>query len=85
MAEYLSSMKKDFLVYADIDGFDNLSVVTGHDDRPDMIVLNNSKDEVCVVELTIGFETNVTKNCRRKKARYKDLCSSLKLKIFMDF
>ena len=43
-----------------------------------MIVLNNTKDEICVVELTVGFETNIAKNCKRKAIRYKDLCSSLK-------
>lgn len=43
-----------------------------------MIVLNNTKDKICVVELTVGFETNITKNCKRKAIRYKDLCSSLK-------
>ena len=43
-----------------------------------MIVLNNSKDKICVVELTVGFETNIAKNCKRKAIRYKDLFSSLK-------
>ena len=43
-----------------------------------MIVLNNSKDKICVVELTVGFETNIAKNCKRKAIRYKDLCCSLK-------
>ena len=38
---------------------------------------NNTKDKICVVELTVGFETNVAKIVR-KAIRYKDLCSSLK-------
>ena len=66
LAEYLSSIKKNCLIYADIEGFDNPSVMTGPDDRPDMIVLNNTKDKICVAELTVGFETNIAKNCKRK-------------------
>ena len=53
-------------IYADIEGFDNPSVITGTDDRPDMVVLNNTKDKICVAELTVGFETNIAKNCKRK-------------------
>ena len=78
LAEYLSSIKKNYLIYADIEGFDNPSVITGPDDRPNMIVINNTKDKICVVELTVGFQTNIAKNCKRKEIRYKDLCSSLK-------
>ena len=33
---------------------------------------------MCIVELTVGFETNIAKNCKRTEIRYKDLCSSLK-------
>ncbi|CAB4015646.1 Hypothetical predicted protein [Paramuricea clavata] len=63
---------------ADIDGFANPSVITDLDDRPYMLVLNNTKDTICVIELTVGFETNITKNCKRKAARYKDICGSLR-------
>ena len=48
------------------------------DNRPDMIIFNNTKDKICVVELIVGFETNIAKNCKRKAIRYEDLCSSLK-------
>ena len=75
-------MVKNSLIYADIEGFDNPSVITGPDDRPDMIVLNNTKDKICVVELTVCFETDIAKNCKRKEIRYKDLCSSLKQRFF---
>ena len=61
-----------------MESFDNLSVITGPDDWPDMIALNNTKDKTCVVELTVGFETNMAKNCKTLTIRYKDLCSSLK-------
>ena len=48
-------MVKNSLIYADIEGFDNPSVITGLDDRPDMIVLDNTKDKMCVVELTLAL------------------------------
>ena len=40
LAHYLSSVKKDYSIFADIEGFDNPSVITGMEDRPDIIVLN---------------------------------------------
>ena len=76
--EKLSSIKKNYLIYADIEGFDNPLVITGPNDRLDMVVLNNTKDKICVVGLTVGVETNIAKNCKRNEIRYKDLCSSLK-------
>ena len=78
LTEYLSSIKKNYLIYADIEGFDNPLVITGPNDRLDMVVLNNTKDKICVVGLTVGVETNIAKNCKRNEIRYKDLCSSLK-------
>ncbi len=50
---YLSSIKKNMLFYVDINGFENPSVITGPDDRPDMLVINNSKDTISVIELTV--------------------------------
>ena len=69
------------MFYADIEGFYKSSVITGPDDRPNMLVINNSNDTISVIELTVGFETNLTKNCKRKAARYKDLCTSLKYRF----
>ena len=80
LAQYLSSVKKDYSIFADIEGFDNPSVITGMEDRPDIIVLNEAKDHAYVIELTIGFESNITKNCRRKSNRYNELCRSLYVK-----
>ena len=42
------------LFYADINGFENPSVITGPDDRPDMLLINNSKDTISVIQLTVG-------------------------------
>ena len=34
LAQYLTSAKKDFSIFADIDEFDNPSVITGMEDKP---------------------------------------------------
>ena len=45
--------------------------------RPDLlIILDRSK--MFVVELTIGFQSNIAKNEVRKRKKYKDLTQSLK-------
>ena len=38
LAQYLTSVKKDFSIFADIEGFDNPSVITEMEDRPDMTI-----------------------------------------------
>ena len=78
LAEYLSSDKKDLSVYADVDGFENPSIIAGVEVRPDMIIVNTTIRGIDVIELTIGFETNITKNCTRKTAHYRELCHVLK-------
>ena len=79
LSQYMTSVKKDFSIF--VEGFDNPSVTTGIEDRPDMIVSNQTKDHVYVNELTIGFESNITKNCRRKAIRYNELCRLLRLRF----
>jgi hypothetical protein len=77
LVEYLSSVKKDLRFYADVEGFENPSVVTGLEDRLDMIIENYTNRAIYVIELTVGFETNITKNCIRKTTRYRELCNAL--------
>ena len=43
-----------------------------------MIIVNTTIQAIYVIELTIGFETNITKNCIRKAAHYRELCHALK-------
>ena len=78
LATYISSVKNDLHVYADIPGFDNPSLITGCNDRPDLVILDNNNQNIDVIELTIGFETNLPKNCSRKRERYRDLCNNLR-------
>ena len=59
---YITGVRNDSNDYADIPGIDNPSVITGCNDRPDLVISDNNQN-IYVVELTIGFETNMAKNC----------------------
>ena len=63
-------------VYADIPGFTSPSVVTGEEQRPDIVI--NMNNSLWIIELTVGFETNVRKNYERKLKNYEQLISDLK-------
>ena len=62
-------------LYADIAGYKTPSLITGEEERPDILVLNNKN--IYAIELTAGFETNVSKNSERKIARYRELTDRL--------
>ena len=63
-------------LYADIDGFNNPSVITGDAHRPDLVLLTSSGC-LYVLELTVGFESNLKNNIERKKEKYKNTVKSL--------
>ena len=50
----------------------NPSVITGAEYRPDMIVVQN-ESTIFVLELTVGFETNIDRNMKRKAKNYEDM------------
>ena len=63
-------------LYVDISGFKSPSIITGNINRPDLLII--APDEsLYVVELTVGFETNLRNNVQRKHAKYKDLIEDL--------
>lgn len=67
-------------VYADIPGYSSPSIITGEAQRPDIVIrLHNS---LWIVELTVGFETNIKKNYERKQQNYKDLILELENRYF---
>ena len=43
--------------------------------RPDMVVINGQL--LYILELTVGFETNIFKNAERKEQNYADLIKNL--------
>ena len=68
---------QELKVYCDITDseFQTPSVITGDAERPDIVVM---KDNHCyLMELTVGFETNITKNSERKRNKYANLTKRL--------
>ena len=60
-------------LFADLPGFRSPSVITGDSFRPDLLLacLNNSM--LYVVELTVGYESNLQSNIKQKKNKYQEL------------
>ena len=59
-------------IYADLPPFPNPSVITGDDYRPDLLIL--TKDNcLYILELTVGYETNLRNNINRKRLKYEKL------------
>ena len=64
-------------LYADIPGFPSPSIIRGDNVRPDLLL--KTKDNcLYILELTIGFETNITNNAERKHLNYLRLVSDLR-------
>ena len=63
-------------LYADVNGFLNPSIITGENDRPDLLFLIQSKC-LYVLELTVGFESNHNNNPVRKKEIYLNLINEM--------
>ena len=63
-------------LYADLSGFQSPSIITGDSYRPDILLVTPDKT-LYVVELTVGFETNLHNNVERKKTKYKNLMKEL--------
>ena len=62
--------------YVDLPQYLSPSLVTGDDLRPDMLISNPS-NTLCVLELSVGFETNPGNNASRKFTEYRYLLSDL--------
>ena len=80
MAKTLSFVS-NYCIYADLIGFDSPSIVTDNENRLDCILrLTGEHDsrELYIIELTVGFETNLQKNALRKEAKYSMLLSQLR-------
>ena len=56
----------------DLPGYKSPSIITGDTYRPDFLLLT-STGTLYIVELTVGFESNLQKNVERKKSKYKEL------------
>ena len=74
IARTLSSFK-DASLYVDLDGRESQCVITGIELRPDLLLVKDKT--LYIMELTVGFETNIEKNAARKEAKYEELSHSL--------
>ena len=59
-------------IFADIPGYISPFVVTGDDLRPDLLI-SVSEEWLYILELTVGFESNLRTNPERKAQKYRDL------------
>ena len=63
-------------LYADLPGFLSPCIITGDQLRPDML-LSIGKTTLYMIELTVGFETNLNSNAERKHEKYHRLTRDL--------
>ena len=78
---FLSKMfakAKDIQLFADLDDFDSPCMITGHSLRPDMLIIFNQT--LYIIELTVGFESNVNSNSLRKMRKYSELVDTFSRK-----
>ena len=75
IANTLSGPQCCFL-YADIPAFLSPSLITGDSLRPDLILICKNND-LYILELTTGFETNIKVNSDRKALKYNPLHQEL--------
>ena len=66
----------DVQLYVDNDNFRSPSIITGGDQRPDLLQIDK-RNNMYVLELTVGFEPNIEKNGKRKNNKYKELLKSM--------
>ena len=57
-------------IHCGIERYMNTAVITREENRPDMIV-TQSESTIFVLDLTVGFETNLDLTTKRKANKYK--------------
>ena len=75
IANALESVDETTL-FADLRGFRSPSILTGETYRPDLL-FSCPNGTLYVVELTVGYESNLHNNAKRKEAKYRELVSQL--------
>ena len=67
----------DWSIYADLPLFPSPCLSTRDSFRPDLILYNKHNNKIHILELTVGFESNLKINSYRKSSRYRPLVTSL--------
>ena len=70
---------KDTVIYADLPDFKSPSIITGESYRSGLLISNNNC--LYVLELSVGFESNLKNNIIRKKGKYKEINNTLRNKF----
>ena len=78
---YKTIKSQGLQAFVDIEGYPNPSIITGDEQRPDFAIVKD--DNLLLLELTVGFETNIKKNFDRKAKRYQQLLAKLSNKFIM--
>ena len=63
--------------FIDIESYPNPSVITGDEQRPDFAIVKS--DNLLLLELTVGFETNIKKNFDRYQQLLAELSNKCKV------
>ena len=63
-------------LYVDLKGFLSPSIITGDTFRLDLLLVTSDK-KLFVLELAVGFETNLNINAQRKRDKYHQLLQKL--------
>ena len=75
---FLQTHSRQCTVYADLPFFLSPCFITGESYRPDLLLLTD-KNILYILELTVGFETNIQNNSDRKAIKYSSLINDLSL------
>ena len=67
----------DWSIYADLPSFPSPSLISGDTFRSDLILHNKHTNAIYILELTVGFESNLKTNSKRKLNKYRPLVLSL--------
>ena len=70
------SRDQNITLYVDLDMFVSSSIISGGEQRPDMIIKRNN--DLWILELSVGFETNLEKNRNAKNLGYNIMVQGLK-------
>ena len=67
----------DWSIYADLPSFPSPSLISRDTFRPNLMLHNKHTNDIYVLELTVGFESNLKTNSERKLNKYRPLVLSL--------
>ena len=63
---------RDSIIYVDLPGFTSPTAITGDHLRPDVLLVLPNKC-IYILELTVGFESNIRKDSHREHEKYQNL------------